>query len=60
MARPKKDLSKGKRTDGRYEYKGVVGKKMDGKAIRKSFYSIVSLADAKSKFEEYLIEQKAA
>lgn len=60
MARPKKDLSKGRRADGRYEFKGVVGKKMDGRVIRKSFYSYISQADAKAKFEEYLVGQKAA
>lgn len=60
MARPKKDLSKGKRKDGLYEYKGTIGKKMDGKPIRKSFYSDKSLEDAKAQHKQYLIDQKAA
>lgn len=60
MARPKKDLSKGKRKDGLYEYKGTIGRKMDGKLIRKSFYSAISLEDAKAQHKQYLIDQKAA
>ena len=57
MARPKK---KPPRNDGMYEVKKTVGRDMSGKPIRKSFYSSVSLADAKRKAEEYFIEQKAS
>lgn len=60
MARPKKDINKGKRKDGMYEYKGTVGRNMDGRAIRKSFYSSKSLDDAKKQYEAYMIDQKAA
>ena len=60
MARPKKDANKSKRKDGLYEYKGTVGKDMSGKAIRKSFYSSISLDDAKKQHAQYMIEQKAA
>lgn len=60
MARPKKDPSKGKRKNGIYEYKGTVGKKFDGRLIRKSFYSSKSLEDAKAQYEQYLVDQKAA
>lgn len=61
MARPRKDQNKGKRK-GRalYEYKGTVGKNMNGKPIRKSFYSDVSLEDAKKQHAQYMIDQKAA
>lgn len=47
MARAKK------RTDGRYCVQIVVGHK-DGKAIRKAFYSTVSLADAKRQRNEWM------
>ena len=46
------------RKDGRYEYKSNVGTNMyTGKPIRKSFYSSVSLADAKRKAEEFRLNQ---
>lgn len=60
MARPKKDVNKGKRKDGIFEYKGTIGKKMDGSPIRKSFYSSVSLDDAKKAHKEYMVSQRAA
>ena len=49
MARKKQK----RRADGLFEYKGAVGKDMLGNAIRKSFYSSISKADAKRKCEEY-------
>lgn len=54
MARPKKGPI---RSDGTYEYKATVGKTLDGKLIRKSFYSGISVADAKAKAEEYKVKQ---
>lgn len=60
MARPKIDKSKSKRKNDQYEYKGTVGRDMNGRPIRKSFYSSVSLAEAKKKHEQYMVEQKAA
>lgn len=58
MPRPKKE--KPNRSDHRYEVKITIGKKMDGKLIRKSFYSTVSKADAKAQAQKYLVEQEAA
>ena len=40
----------------RYEYKVNLGKDMNGKLIRKSFYSTKSLANAKKKAEEYRLQ----
>lgn len=60
MARPKKDLNKGKRQDGLYEFKGVVGRKMDGQPVRKSFYSSISRTDAEEKYKSYLVELRAS
>lgn len=40
----------------RYEYKLSLGKNLDGKSIRKSFYSTKSLADAKKAAEKYRVE----
>lgn len=37
----------------RYEYKLNLGKDINGKLLRKSFYSTKSLTDAKKKAEEY-------
>lgn len=37
------------RQDGRYEVKITIGKTLQGKLIRKSFYSEISKADAKKK-----------
>ena len=38
-----------RRENGQYEYKATVGKTVQGKPIRKSFYSSKSVADAKAK-----------
>lgn len=56
MARPKKE--KPARADGIYEVKVTIGHTLDGKLIRKSFYSSVSKADARAKAEEYKIKQE--
>lgn len=56
MPRPKK--TKPNRSDERYEVKKTIGHRMDGKPIRKSFYSTISLQDAEAKAEEYLMNQK--
>lgn len=58
MARPKKELPN--RPDNLFEVKAVVGVKMDGKPIRKSFYSSVSKTDAQTKAGQYKIEQQIA
>lgn len=60
MPRPKKDQNKGKRQDGLYEFKGIVGKRMNGSPVRKSFYSPISRADAEEKCKAYLIELRAS
>lgn len=57
MARPKKEAPN--RADGLYEIKVTVGRDiLTGKAIRKSFYSSVSKADAKAKADAYIREQE--
>lgn len=56
MPRPKKE--KPNREDGRYEVKITIGKTLQGKLIRKSFYSSISKADAKRQAEEWRINQK--
>lgn len=43
------------RKDNRYEYKITLGRDIHGKPLRKSFYSTVSLTDAKQKAEEYRV-----
>ncbi len=58
MPRPKKKAPN--RSDNRYEYKITVGRDMDGKAIRKSFYSSNSVEDAKEQAKQWEIESKAA
>ena len=58
MARPKKEVSN--RSDGRFEVKVVLSHTFDGKAIRKSFYSEKSRADARAKADEWLAERRAA
>ena len=58
MPRPKKE--KPNRGDQRYEVKITVSKTLDGKLLRKSFYSTKSKADAKAQAEQYKIEQEAA
>lgn len=57
MARPKKQSAK-TRKDGNFEAKVTIGKDMHGKPIRKSFYSSVSVEDAKKKGEEYRIQRE--
>lgn len=47
-----------RRPDGTYEYKGTVGRDLYGNAIRKSFYSTKSKADAKKKCEQYRLEHE--
>lgn len=58
MPRPKKE--KPTRADGIYEVKITLGRTVQGKLIRKSFYSSVSKADAWAKAEEYKIKHEAA
>lgn len=58
MPRPKKD--KPRHSSGMYEYKATIGHTIDGKAIRKSFYSKTSKAAAKAKAEEYIVNSKVA
>ena len=43
-------------TKKRYEYKLTLGKDLDGKLIRKSFYSTKSKTDAKKKAEAYRVQ----
>ena len=59
MARPKKQIHK-RRSDGTFEAKVTIGYNIDGKPIRKSFYSSKSQEDAKLKGERYKIEQEIA
>lgn len=58
MPRPKKQAPN--HASGLYEIKATVGKTFDGKAIRKSFYSSKSIADAKQKAQEYIVNQELA
>ena len=58
MPRPKKESPN--RKDGRYEVKITIGRTLQGKLIRKSFYSDISKADAKKQAEKWKIEQKVA
>lgn len=48
------------RQDGRYEVKVTIGKTLQGKLIRKSFYSEVSKSDARKKADAWVIEQKVS
>lgn len=48
------------RADGRFEYKITLGRKFDGTPNRKSFYSSISLKDAKRKAEEYKLQHAVA
>lgn len=59
MARPKKVPHK-KRPDGTYEAKVTIGYNIDGKPIRKAFYSSQSWEKAKEKGERYKIEYELA
>jgi len=58
MPRPKKQ--KPNRSDDRYEVKITLGKTLDGKTLRKSFYSTISKADAQKQADEWKIAQKVA
>ena len=55
MGRPKKE--KPNRADGLYEIKITIGKTLEGKYVRKSFYSSVSKDDARRQAEEWKIVQ---
>lgn len=57
---PRKKKEQPSRKNNQYEIKVVVGKKIDGTPIRKSFYSPISKADAQKKAEEYIIEREVA
>lgn len=46
------------RADNRYEIKVTVGRDINGKAIRKSFYSKISIADCHVQAEEYILKKK--
>lgn len=48
------------RKDNRYEYKTTIGRDIHGKPLRKSFYSTVSLTDAKQKAEEYRVASEVS
>ena len=48
------------RKDNRYEYKLTLGRDIHGKPLRKSFYSTVSLSDAKKKAEEYRVASEVS
>ena len=48
------------RKDNRYEYKITLGRDIHGKPLRKSFYSTVSLADAKKKAEEFRVASEVS
>lgn len=49
-----------RRENGQYEYKATVGKTVQGRPIRKSFYSGKSLADAKAKAKKYIEDAAVA
>jgi integrase len=57
MPRAKKESPN--RADKRHEVKITIGKALDGKLIRKSFYSSVSKADAKKQADAWRVEQRA-
>ena len=57
MGRPNKEKPN---HGGLYEVKATIGKGIDGKLIRKSFYSPVSKRDARQKADEYLAQKRAA
>lgn len=48
------------RKDNRYEFKITLGRDIHGKPLRKSFYSTVSLADAKKKAEEFRVASEVS
>lgn len=57
-ARPKKEAPN--RSDGRFEVKITIGHTIEGKPLRKSFYSDVSKDDARQQANDYKINIKAA
>ena len=57
MPRPKKQKEQPNRADGLYEVKVTIGRTVDGKLLRKSFYSSTSKEDARRQAEEYRIER---
>lgn len=50
---PRKKKEAPNRSDGRYEVKITIGRDIDGKLIRKSFFSNISKEDAKAKADMY-------
>lgn len=58
MPRPKK--AKPNRADGRYEVKITTRRALDGKPIRKSFYSEISKEDARRQAENWKIQREVA
>ena len=58
MPRPKKE--KPNRTDGIYEVKITLEKTLDGKYVRKSFYSSISKENAKRQAEQYKVDYLVA
>lgn len=58
MPRPKKEQPN--HAGGLYEVKITIGKTIDGKLIRKSFYSPLSKADAREQAEKWKIGKEAA
>ena len=58
MGRPRKE--KPNRAGGLYEIKITIGRTLDGKYIRKSFYSPISKEDARQQAEEWKIAKAVA
>ena len=58
MPRPKKEQPN--HAGGLYEVKITIGKNIDGKLRRKSFYSAISKADARRKADEWKLEREIA
>lgn len=58
MPRPKKEQPN--HAGGLYEIKITIGKTLEGKLIRKSFYSSTGKADAKAQAEEWKVQQEVS
>ena len=58
MPRPKKE--KPNRSDGLYEIKITIGKDINGKLKRKSFYSSISKDDARRQADKWKVEREVA
>ncbi|MBO4953846.1 MAG: tyrosine-type recombinase/integrase family protein [Clostridia bacterium] len=58
MPRPKKQAPN--RADGRYQYALTIGTDVNGKRVRKYFYSSKSIADAKAMAEEWKVSQQVS